>query len=54
MKNIINWKHERGTWQYDLFCLLIVAFIFLTPKEWFNRFESVATKTASAVVKALD
>lgn len=35
MRKIILWDYSRGTWQYDLFCLLIVAFIFLTPKAWF-------------------
>jgi len=37
LKNILLWSYERGTWQYDLFCLLILAFIFLTPSSWFHR-----------------
>ena len=49
---IIKWEYERGTWQYDVFCLLIIAFIFLTPKSWFNKPATVATPTQSAVVKA--
>jgi hypothetical protein len=36
LKKIIQWEYERGTWQYDAFCLLIIAFIFLTSKSWFN------------------
>ncbi|MCB1024139.1 MAG: hypothetical protein KDB79_07110 [Acidobacteria bacterium] len=54
MKNIILWNYPRGTWQYDLFCLLIIAFIFLTPKTWFNTGEKVATRRASVAVKAQD
>ncbi len=54
MKNFIQWNYERGTWQYDIFCLLIVALIFLTPKEWFNKRERLATQTARLVVKADD
>lgn len=54
MKNIILWNHERGTWQYDVFCLLIIAFIFLTPKEWFEKREKLATQTAHLIVKAED
>jgi len=54
IKNFILWNHERGTWQYDLFCLLIVAFIFLTPKAWFEKRERLATQTARLVVKAED
>ena len=52
MKNFIQWNYERGTWQYDVFCLLIIAFIFLTPKHWFDKRERLATQTARLVVKA--
>lgn len=52
MKNIILWNYERGTWQYDVFCLLIIAFIFLTPKSWFEKREKLATPTARLIVKA--
>ena len=52
MKGVINWNYERGTWQYDLFCLLIIAFIFLTPKAWFNKPGTIATKTPLSIVKA--
>ena len=51
MKNIVLWNHERGTWQYDIFCLLIIAFIFLTPKEWFEKNDRAATPTAVSAVK---
>ncbi len=54
MKNFILWNYERGTWQYDVFCLLIIAFIFLTPKTWFEKREKLATQTVSRVVKAED
>jgi hypothetical protein len=30
------WSYERGTWQYDLIVLAILAFIFLTPRAWFQ------------------
>jgi hypothetical protein len=32
----IFWAYERGSWQYDLICLAILAFIFLSPRAWFN------------------
>ena len=50
----IQWQHERGTWQYDVFCLLIIAFIFFTPKTWFDKKERLATQTARLIVKAQD
>jgi len=54
IKNFVLWNHERGTWQYDIFCLLIIAFIFLTPKAWFEKRERLATQTARLIVKAQD
>ena len=30
------WSYERGTWQYDLIVLAILAFIFVTPRSWFQ------------------
>jgi hypothetical protein len=32
----VFWAYERGTWQYDLMVLAILAFIFLSPRSWFN------------------
>jgi hypothetical protein len=32
----VLWSYERGSWQYDLICLAIVALIFLTPRSWFR------------------
>ncbi len=54
MKKIILWNYERGTWQYDVFCLLIIAFIFLTPKTWFAGKEKDTTPKALATVKVED
>ena len=32
----IFWSYERGTWQYDIIVAAILAFIFLSPRGWFN------------------
>jgi hypothetical protein len=32
----VFWAFERGTWQYDLMVIAILAFIFLSPRAWFN------------------
>lgn len=32
----IFWSYERGSWQYDIICAVILAFIFLTPRAWFQ------------------
>jgi hypothetical protein len=36
-KSIGFWSYGRSTWQYDVLCVLILAFVFLTPKSWFER-----------------
>lgn len=40
-KSVILWSYGRTTWQYDVLCVLILAFIFLTPKSWFGKGEPV-------------
>jgi len=32
----VLWTYERGSWQYDIICAVILAFIFLTPRAWFH------------------
>ena len=32
----IFWAYERGSWQYDVIVLAILAFIFLSPRSWFS------------------
>lgn len=32
----IFWGYKRGSWQYDLIVIAILAFIFLSPRSWFN------------------
>ncbi|HVF29862.1 MAG TPA: hypothetical protein VNA22_02780 [Pyrinomonadaceae bacterium] len=54
LKKFILWSYSRETSVYVIFCLLIVAFIFLTPKEWFNRKDSVATQSSRLIVKQSD
>lgn len=33
---ILFWTYQRGTWQYDVLCAFILAFIFLTPPAVFD------------------
>jgi hypothetical protein len=35
-KKIVFWNYSRTSWQWDVLCVLILAFIFLTPKSWFR------------------
>ena len=54
IKKFILWNYDRETTIYLVFCLLIVAFIFLTPKTWFDGREKLATQTSRLIVKAKD
>lgn len=35
LKKVLFWSYERGSWQYDLMCVLILAFIFALPTALF-------------------
>jgi hypothetical protein len=39
LQNIFFWAHARNTWQWDVLCVLILTFIFLTPKSWLETDE---------------
>ena len=54
LKKIFFWNYARNTWQWDLLCVVILIFIFLTPKSWFSTGErALATGHPSAVAKTL-
>lgn len=36
VKRFILWDYKRGSWQYDVMVGLILAFIFLTPRDFFR------------------
>ncbi len=38
-KKIVFWNYSRTSWQWDVLCVLILVFIFLTPKSWFENTE---------------
>ncbi len=37
IKSIILWSYERGSWQYDILCVVILAFIFFTPNRFLDE-----------------
>lgn len=36
LSRFILWDYPRASWQYDVMCVLILAFIFFTPRELFR------------------
>jgi hypothetical protein len=55
LRKLIFWNYERNTWQWDVLCVLILIFIFLTPKSWFENgerrgFRAHQSRTVSTVL----
>lgn len=48
LKKILFWSYERGSWQYDIMCVLILAFIFLSPHHIFQSRVSPTPVTVRA------
>lgn len=36
IKRFVLWDYRRASWQYDVMVAIILAFIFLTPREFFR------------------
>lgn len=36
LKRLILWDYERGVWQYDVMCGIILVFLFFAPRAWFR------------------
>ena len=51
-KKVILWSYGRTTWQYDVLCVAILAFVFLTPKGWFERGELACSPAHQNGLKA--
>jgi hypothetical protein len=34
------WDYERGVWQYDVICAIILIFIVFAPRQWFRDLPS--------------
>ena len=55
LKRLFFWNYARSSWQWDILCVVILIFIFLTPKSWFEIGERRAamahqSPTASTLV----
>jgi hypothetical protein len=52
--HVLFWRYPRGSWQYDILCLLILAFIFLTPRGVFDGSYFDKAKQESDQVRTVD
>ena len=49
LRKIAFWNYPRTSWQWDVLCVLILVFIFLTPKSWFASTPATQTTVILAV-----
>jgi len=47
------WSYERGTWQYDVAVVVILIFVLLTPRRWFQDQPQVGIPDASERVQLI-
>ena len=52
LKKIFFWNYARNTWQWDLLCVVILIFIFLTPKWWFSSGERAQSMVHQSPIAA--
>jgi hypothetical protein len=50
LKKVLFWSYERGSWQYDVMCVLILVFVLFTPNRIFDR----RTSTNPIVVRSAE
>ena len=50
VRKIAFWTYPRTSWQWDVLCVLILVFIFLTPKSWFENSANKRTHGAQTTV----
>lgn len=36
LRRLILWDYQRGVWQYDVICGIILLFVFFAPSRWFR------------------
>jgi hypothetical protein len=53
LKKIFFWNYARNTWQWDLLCVVILIFIFLTPKSCFTSSERAQRSVHQSPVQTL-
>ncbi len=51
---IVFWSFERGTWPYDVAVVLIVVFVLLSPRSWFNDRPRVDPVSAMVELRGAD
>jgi hypothetical protein len=54
LKRFIFWEYSRGSWQYDVIVGIILAFLFLTPRDWFRDQPRIPQASDITALRAAD
>lgn len=55
MKRLLLWTFDRGSFQWDVMCILILAFLFLIPRQFFHDVpEFMRVSATESVQKTVD
>src|SRR5690242_7838223 len=54
LKKILFWSYERGSWQYDVMCVLILTFIFFSPNRFFESRRATPLVVRSSEIGPID
>jgi hypothetical protein len=46
LKKVLFWSYERGSWQYDVMCVLILLFIFAVPNSFLHNAQTTDARVA--------
>jgi acyl-coenzyme A synthetase/AMP-(fatty) acid ligase len=49
-KRLLFWEYSRVSWQYNVLCGVILAFIFATPRAWFRDQPRIPTANSIALL----
>src|SRR3954468_20042890 len=52
VRKIAFWNYARTSWQWDVLCVVILVFIFLTPKSWFANTPKTTVVMGAEVVSS--
>ena len=52
LKRLIFWEFARGSWQYDVVVAIILAFIFVTPRDWFRDQPRISKASSIAMISS--
>ena len=53
LSRMFLWSYDRGAWQYDVAVGLILVFVLLTPRHWFNDQPQVGVAATNAQVQLI-